>query len=456
MRVQGVGQAPSLDLPRLAPDASNITLIDMAKGSKKGACSANVQPAKKNCLEHNRRNGQNDKYVPSYVNPHLSDQNHTIFEDDMIKGRKSIVPLVKRAELLYTEKTGQKCQKSFTPFREDVLSLPGRGDITDEQIMKFLKEVEAKTGWKPIGAWYHKDEGYAHSNYIEGDENFECNYHVQVLYYCQDPETGKAIRPKRNYFSLRQDWLADATGMERGNPASETGRKRRSAMQQRIVSQEQRIDDLERLAKEREEKYRKEIERLEAEKKKAVEKAKASTLTAVANTAKGVANLFGRDKEVNALKATVKAQEGAIEGLRADLKSEMDRHATDAVKARQDSSALKKTISSQADRIQELTRENIRLTNKISLMEQIKNKLAEVADYAIKFITKGTHYLWMRDSFNEYCDMTNANDQELRHINAQRVAIECIHALDSSQLRKLDVELDAIVKNPEVGQSLRV
>ena len=271
MRVQGVGQAPSIDLPRLAPDASNVNLSTMAKGSKKGACSANVQPAKMNCLEHNRRNGQDDKHVPSYVNPHLSDQNHTIFEDDMIKDRKSIVPLVKRAELLYTEKTGQKCQKSFAPFREDVLSLPGRGDITDEQIMKFLKEVEAKTGWKPIGAWYHKDEGYAHSKYIEGDENFECNYHVQVLYYCQDPETGKAIRPKRNYFSLRQDWLADATGMERGNPASETGRNRRSAMQQRMDAMEvrlgklqQRNDELERLAKYREDLHRRAVEAYEA------------------------------------------------------------------------------------------------------------------------------------------------------------------------------------------------
>lgn len=130
----------------------------MAQGSKKGACSANVQPAKANCLKHNRREGK----VPSNVDPHRSHLNRTIFEDDMIKGRKSIVPLMKRAELLFTEKTGQKCQKTFVPFREDVLSLPGRGDITDEQIMSYLRQVEEKFGIKPLGAWYHQDEGYAH------------------------------------------------------------------------------------------------------------------------------------------------------------------------------------------------------------------------------------------------------------------------------------------------------
>lgn len=250
----------------------------MTKGSKKGACSANVQPARMNCLEHNRRNGQNDKHVPSYVNPHLSDQNHTIFEDDMIKGRKSIVPFVKRAELLYTEKTGQKCQKSFVPFREDVLSLPGRGDITDEQIMNYLKEVESKYHIKAIGAWYHKDEGHAHSKYIEGDENFDVNYHVQVLYYCQNHETGQSIKLPRSFYNLRQDFLSKATGLERGNPASETGRKRRSAMQQRMDAMEdrlgkmeeaveqkqQRIDELERLAKYREDLHRRAVEAYEA------------------------------------------------------------------------------------------------------------------------------------------------------------------------------------------------
>ncbi len=216
----------------------------MAIGSKKGACSANVQPAKANCLEHNRRN-EISKKVPSYVNKHLSHLNHTIFEDDMIKDRKSIYPLIKRAEKLYTDKTGQKCQKSFVPFREDVLSLPCRGNITDEQIKKYIKAVEDKFHIKVVGAWYHKDEGHPRSKYVEGDEDFEINFHIHILYYCQDLNTGKAIRLPRSFYTMRQDFLADATGMERGNPAVQTGLKHRKSAEERIIMQEQRIKDLE-------------------------------------------------------------------------------------------------------------------------------------------------------------------------------------------------------------------
>jgi hypothetical protein len=216
----------------------------MANASKQGACSAHIETVKANCLKHDRREGN----IPSYVNPNLTKDNRIVFEDEMISGRKSIIPLITQAEKLYTSKTGQKCQKSFAPFREDVLKLkPG---ITDEQLLKFKAKVEEGTGWKVVGIYLHQDEGYYHSKYIEGDEDFAINYHAHVLYSCQDQNTGKAIRLNRSYFKLRQDWLADATGMERGTPASETGIKHRSSMQQRIFSQEQRIAELERKKKE--------------------------------------------------------------------------------------------------------------------------------------------------------------------------------------------------------------
>lgn len=283
------------------------------KGSKKGACSAHVETAKANCLKHNRREGN----TPSYVNPHLTKNNRTVFEDDAIANRKSIVPLVNQAEKLYTAKTGQKCQKSFAPFREDVLKL--KAGITDQQLMNFKVKVEEETGWKVMGIWLHQDEGHYHSKYIEGDEDFDLNIHAHVLYSCQDQETGKAIRLNRSYFRLRQDWLAAATGMERGNPASETGRNHRSSMQQRIVAQEERIQELERVAKEKERVYRDEIARLQEEKRKAIEEAKAKTW-------KGVANLFGRDKEVAELKAQIKA-------VKAERDAEREKHKAELQKA---------------------------------------------------------------------------------------------------------------------------
>lgn len=213
----------------------------MAKGSKAGACSSNTQGAKANCLKHDRRNEQTEK-APSYVNKNLSHLNRTVFEDPMIEGRKSIVPLVRQAEELYTEKTHQKCQKSFQPFRESVLVI--RPDTTDEQLLKFAKLAEKTTGWKCIGIYVHQDEGFAKSKYIEGDDGFKVNCHAHVLWSCQDLTTGKAIRCDRRKLSQMQDDLALATGMERGNRASETGIRHRNTMQQRITSQEARLDNL--------------------------------------------------------------------------------------------------------------------------------------------------------------------------------------------------------------------
>ena len=137
--------------------------------SKKGACSSNTQTAKANCLAHNRRDDSTEK-VPSYVNQNRSHLNRTIFEDELIKGRKSIVPLIHAAEKLYTEKTGQKCQKSFAPFREACLHL--KEGITDRQLLNFKTKVEQETKWKVIGIWLHEDEGHAKSKYIEGEEGF--------------------------------------------------------------------------------------------------------------------------------------------------------------------------------------------------------------------------------------------------------------------------------------------
>ena len=239
----------------------------MPRNSKKGACSAHVESAKANCLKHNRREGK----VPSYVNHHLTHDNRKVFEDEMIRDRKSILPLMRQAEKLYTEKTGQKCQKSFTPFREDVLVV--KAGITDEQLMEYKTKVEALTGWKVIGIWLHQDEGHARSKYIEGDEEFKINYHAHVLYDCQDHQTGKAVRCTREYMRKRQDLLSEATGMERGYSAVETGRTHRKSMQQRIHSEEQRLIELMRKREEEEkklaeeEKKRKELEKQNAQKK---------------------------------------------------------------------------------------------------------------------------------------------------------------------------------------------
>ena len=264
--------------------------------SKKGACSSHTQSAQGNCLQHARREGR----IPSYVNPHLSGSNRTVFEADDIRGRKSILPFVHRAEKLYTEKTGQKVQKSFTPFRESCLVL--RNGVTDQQLLDFKESAEKLTGWKCVGIWLHQDEGHYNSKYIEGDESFAINYHAHVLWDCQDHVTGKAVRCDRKKLSAMQDLLAKATGMKRGNYAKDTGKKGRSAREQRIAAQEQRIAAL--------------------DVSKARKEASVSSAKAVGEAIKGLVGQSSKDKEIKALQS--------------DLDRERENHKADLKKVRQD------------------------------------------------------------------------------------------------------------------------
>lgn len=238
---------PRLDYPlRTANRALAFTQTSMTQGSKQGACSSHTDSAKSNCLKHNRR-----EQVPGYVNPHLTHNNRTIFEADCIRDRKSIAPLIKQAEKLYSEKTGQKCQRSFAAFRESVLVV--REGVNDSQLQEFIRKAEALTGWKAVGCWLHLDEGHAKSKYIEGQEGFALNAHAHVLWDCQDHQTGKSIKCTRKQLSSMQDLLASATGMERGNKAAETGIKHRSSQEQRIKAQDDRIADQKTIIEENDE-----------------------------------------------------------------------------------------------------------------------------------------------------------------------------------------------------------
>ena len=86
------------------------------------------------------------------------------------------------------------------------------------------------------------------------------------------------------------------------------------------------------------------------------------------------------------------------------------------------------------------------------MTEQELNKLeSNVNQYAIEHITgKGLHTgeRWLKDEFNAYCEAINANDYGRRHIVAQKIAINSIHALDSGQLQRLDKVLDGIAREP--------
>ena len=96
---------------------------------------------------------------------------------------------------------------------------------------------------------------------------------------------------------------------------------------------------------------------------------------------------------------------------------------------------------------------------------KIEKLRKETTQYAIEHITrKGLHtgYAWLRDAFNDYYEaiktpglnISEENDIAHRKILAQKVAIDCIHALNKEQLEKLDKVLDEIVTEPKISNGL--
>lgn len=207
--------------------------------SKKGATSAHTIKAKGGCLQHNRRT-----QVAVNVDPSRTHLN-TAWEHDRIKNLASTRSLIRKAEKLYTETTGQKCQASFAPLKETCVVC--KESTTLEDAMKMARKVEKKTGVVCLGVWIHVDEGHAKSRF-NPDEPYQCNYHIHFLWDCQNPTTGKAIPLKRQDFRDMQDIAAESLGMERGTPAEQTGRKHISSM---TFKAQQLMKEVEELKKER-------------------------------------------------------------------------------------------------------------------------------------------------------------------------------------------------------------
>lgn len=211
------------------------TLNSATMESKKGATSANTQKAKGGCLQHNRRTQVAANVDPSRI--HLN----TAWEHDRIKNLASTRSLIRKAEKLYTERTGQKCQASFAPLKETCVVC--KDSTTMEQAMAIARKVEEQTGVVCLGIWIHRDEGHARSRF-NADEPYQCNNHIHILWDCQNPNTGKAIPIKKQDLRDMQDIAAKSLGMERGNPAELTGRKHIASMTYKVQQLENEVKQL--------------------------------------------------------------------------------------------------------------------------------------------------------------------------------------------------------------------
>lgn len=396
----------------------NVNKRDM--DSKKGACSSHTQAARGICLQHARREG----YIPSYVNSHLTADNRTVYEADFIRGRKSILPFIRQAEKLYREKTGQKVQKSFTPFRESCLVL--RKGITDQQLLDFKESAEKLLGWKCVGIWLHQDEGHYHSKYIEGDDSFAINYHAHVLWDCQDHSTGKVVRIDRKKLSQMQDLLAKATGMERGNYAKDTGKGRRSAMEQRIAAQEMRIAKLDV------KQVRKEV---------AISSAKA-----IGEAIKGLVGQSSKDREIEALKRENEKIQGENEKTKTLFSQTGTKKDKEIASLRQKLAMTESRLRESDEQKRKWIEISDRYKQKIDAMDKYEEKRQRCADIAIDVMNGRKGEKWLEDAFSEMCEAAGADCYEERHIVAQRVTIDALHGLSNYEARRLDNILDEFAK----------
>jgi len=104
--------------------------------------------------------------------------------------------------------------------------------------------------------------------------------------------------------------------------------------------------------------------------------------------------------------------------------------------------------------------------NEMNVNPKIDALRQQTADFAVQHITgRGmqTGIRWLQDSFNEYyaairtpgVKISEESEVGHRQILAQKVAIDCIHALNHDQLERLDKVLDEIAKDVGISQTIR-
>jgi hypothetical protein len=124
------------------------------------------------------------------------------------------------AEHNYTERTGQKMQKSTVLLKEAIVNLEAHHTLKDLQ--PIIKELEGY-GFTVLQSAIHRDEGFLN------DDTKEKNYHAHITMFNLDPETGKSVKLGKNYrqeLSKLQTITANVLGMERGKVSVEEEAKK--------------------------------------------------------------------------------------------------------------------------------------------------------------------------------------------------------------------------------------
>lgn len=321
--------------------------------SKKGATSSHTIAAKGGCLQHNRRTQLSQNVYPERT------KLNTSWESDTIKNRKQLRGLKERAEKLYTEKTGQKCQKSFAPYKESCVVINDSSTLEEAKAFALMVE-EGIPGIECLGIWIHKDEGHYKSKYTEGDRDFQCNVHAHFLWYCQNPNTGKAIPIKRQDMRNMQDWAAKAFGMERGTPVTETKAKHMQMTDYKLQAMEKQLDDMQAA-----------LDSLSTSKE-----VKEATIEAIRAAKNAFLSLFDESvakKEIKAQRAVIDDYKRTILGLLDDNK-QLKQQLTEAQQSAKSASRLYMSMSGEVNELHKKLHKE-RVLRERRVVEAVSNAL---------------------------------------------------------------------------------
>lgn len=191
------------------------------------ATSINFQPC--NVSSSERHNSRQQKL--DYIFPELSHNNESLCYVTDLKARE------KECQALYLEKVGQKMQKKTVPLREGVVVI--NENTTMDDLKALGGEIKALLGWECLQIHIHRDEGYIKAKNKPNEER-KLNLHAHLVFDCQNKETGKMYRIKKEQLSELQTITAKTLKMDRGKPST---RRHLSALEMKIQHKEREFED---------------------------------------------------------------------------------------------------------------------------------------------------------------------------------------------------------------------
>lgn len=217
--------------------------------SMKGGASSHLRPCKvAYCDKHNTREDE----TPSNKNirPEFSQKN-TSWADPNVQ---NLVTLDRQIRKDYFKNHGRNLPargpSKASPIKESVTLMPNGSRQTDEIEKRIVTRIERAFGIRCLRWLNHRDE------YCEETGTF--NWHCHEVWDMYDYSRHRIVQLSRQDLRKWQDIVAEETGMPRGIPSYETGRKWLAANDYKLEMQLEEIEKMEREIKEKEE----ELERI--------------------------------------------------------------------------------------------------------------------------------------------------------------------------------------------------